>query len=144
MTSRHVTSRHVTSRHVTSRHVTQQVAALSGQYRLLLAHNPDITMCATVGHMCAMRLLDLGPISARSLGRYHSAKLQPPSPAFVTACKHRCRAIRKLAAVATPVEAMSTLWRGVRGELPRKFWMADEQGIVAAVETAFMSTSSAS
>ena len=54
---------------------------------------------------------------------------------------HICRAIRKLAAVATPEEATRPLWRGVRGELARGFWMPDEQGMVCAVDMAFMSTS---
>jgi len=49
--------------------------------------------------------------------------------------------IRKLAAVATPQEASAPLWRGVRGELPRAFWVADEQGLVCATDLAFMSTS---
>ena len=33
------------------------------------------------------------------------------------------------------------LWRGVRGELDRAFWVPDSQGMVTAVDMAFMSTS---
>ena len=54
---------------------------------------------------------------------------------------HICRAIRKLAAVATAEECSTRLWRGVRGELARGFWLADEQDMVVAVDLAFMSTS---
>ena len=52
-----------------------------------------------------------------------------------------CRAIRKLAAVATREEATSPLYRGVRGELARGFWLKDSMGMVCATDTAFMSTS---
>ena len=55
---------------------------------------------------------------------------------------HLCRAIRKLAAITLPYQTRKPLYRAVRGELPRPFWVADEQGLVSAVETAFMSTSS--
>ena len=60
---------------------------------------------------------------------------------FAATVGHICRAIRKLAAVATPEEATAPLWRGVRGVLPKTFWVPDEQGIVCAVDMAFMSTS---
>lgn len=50
-------------------------------------------------------------------------------------------AIRKLAAVATPEEQAQELWRGVRGELPSTFWLRDKQGMICAVDMAFMSTS---
>ena len=36
---------------------------------------------------------------------------------------------------------VAPLYRGVRGELPNSFWVADEQGLVCATDTAFMSTS---
>lgn len=54
---------------------------------------------------------------------------------------HLCRAVRKLAAVTTPQEASLPLWRGVRGELPRTFWVPDERGDICAVDMCFMSTS---
>jgi len=38
-------------------------------------------------------------------------------------------------------EATKPLWRAVRGELPRGFWLPDEAGMVCAVEMGFMSTS---
>lgn len=43
--------------------------------------------------------------------------------------------------MATHEEAAHLLWRGVRGELPRSFWAADETAVIAAVDMAFMSTS---
>ena len=49
--------------------------------------------------------------------------------------------MRKLAAVATPSEVEAPLYRGVRGELPKGFWLPDDQGLVCATDTAFMSTS---
>ena len=54
---------------------------------------------------------------------------------------HLCSAIRKLAAVTTPDEATEPLYRGIRGELPRSFWVRDENGMVTATDRAFMSTS---
>jgi hypothetical protein len=50
-----------------------------------------------------------------------------PGLTFTATVGHLCRAIRKLAAVATDAEASQPLWRGVRGELPRSFYMLDEQ-----------------
>ena len=52
-----------------------------------------------------------------------------------------CSAIRKLAAVTFPGETKQPLYRGVRGELPKSFWVSDKQGMVCAVDMAFMSTS---
>jgi hypothetical protein len=52
-----------------------------------------------------------------------------------------CSAIRKLAAVTTPAELEQPLYRAVRGELPRSFWVKDKQGMVCAVDAGFMSTS---
>ena len=60
---------------------------------------------------------------------------------FAATIGHICSAIRKLAAVATPDEAKAPLWRGVRGVLPKTFWVADEKNMVCAVDQAFMSTS---
>ena len=64
-----------------------------------------------------------------------------PSLTFAATVGHLCNAIRKLAAVATIEEVNAPLWRGVRGELPRTFWVEDERGMVCAVDMAFMSTS---
>ena len=50
-------------------------------------------------------------------------------------------AVRKLSAVSTEEESTSPLWRGVRGNLPKGFWVPDETGMVCAVDMAFMSTS---
>jgi hypothetical protein len=35
----------------------------------------------------------------------------------------------------TPEEAVQPLWRGMRGELPRGFWVPDKTGMVCAVES---------
>lgn len=43
--------------------------------------------------------------------------------------------------MATDEEAAKPLWRGVRGELNKAFWLPDEQGMVCAVDMAFLSTS---
>lgn len=61
---------------------------------------------------------------------------------FTATISALCRAIRKLAAITLPWETRKPLYRSVRGELPRTFWVPDEHGMVTAVETAFMSTSS--
>jgi len=74
-------------------------------------------------------------------GVFRSELAQHPALTFACTVGHLCRAIRKLAAVATPDEATEPLWRGVRGELERAFWVPDEQGMVCAVDMAFMSTS---
>ena len=74
-------------------------------------------------------------------GEFRRSVAHNPSLTFAATVGHICRAIRKLAAVATPEEATRPLWRGVRGELARGFWMPDEQGMVCAVDMAFMSTS---
>jgi len=66
---------------------------------------------------------------------------QHPGLTYAATVGHICRAIRKLAAVATEEEATAPLWRGVRGELERAFWLPDATGIVCAVDMAFMSTS---
>ncbi len=66
---------------------------------------------------------------------------QHPGLTYASTVGHICRAIRKLAAVASDEEARKPLWRGVRGELARGFWSPDAQGMVCAVDMAFMSTS---
>lgn len=60
---------------------------------------------------------------------------------FAATTRHLVHAIRKLAAATPDAEACSELWRGVRGELPRAFWLPDAAGDVCAVDMAFMSTS---
>ena len=67
--------------------------------------------------------------------------MQNPSLTFADTVAHLCAAIRKLAAGATPEELATPLFRGVRGELPRTFWVPDEQGLVVATDPGFMSTS---
>ena len=55
--------------------------------------------------------------------------------------RHICCGIRKLAAVANDQEQRASLFRGVRGQLPDSFYAPDSQGLVCAVDMAFMSTS---
>ena len=66
---------------------------------------------------------------------------QNVSLTFAATVGHLCSAIRKLSAVATPEEARTPLFRGVRGKLSPEFWGTDDQGMVVATDTAFMSTS---
>ncbi len=73
--------------------------------------------------------------------RYRAAVAQHADITFAATVQHLCSAIRKLAAVVTPEEAAQPLYRGVRGELPRSFWLPDEKGMLVATETGFMSTS---
>ena len=75
-------------------------------------------------------------------GAYREQIAKHAGVTFTATVQHLCRAIRKLAAITMPWEARKPLYRAVRGELPRAFWVKDEQGMVTAVETAFMSTSS--
>jgi len=74
-------------------------------------------------------------------GDYRSQLAKHAELTFTATIANICRAIRKLAAVATPTETTRPLYRAVRGELPRSFWMPDEHGLVTATDTAFMSTS---
>jgi len=74
-------------------------------------------------------------------GGFRDSVAKDPSLTFAATVRHLCRAIRKLAAVATPAETSQPLFRGVRGALPRTFWVPDEQAMICAVDTAFMSTS---
>ena len=55
---------------------------------------------------------------------------QHPDLTFSATVGHICRAIRKLAAVTTPEEAPTKLFRGVRGDLEKAFWIPDAQGMV--------------
>ena len=47
---------------------------------------------------------------------------------FCSTVQHIINAIRKLAAVVTPEEAVEPLYRGVRGELPHGFWVPAKEG----------------
>jgi hypothetical protein len=55
---------------------------------------------------------------------------------------HLVRALHKIAALNTEDENQCTLYRGLRGTLPGRFWIPDDLGIVCATDTAFLSTSS--
>ena len=59
---------------------------------------------------------------------------QHPGLTYAATVGHICRAIRKLAAVATEKGASAPLWRSVRGELEKAFWIPDATGIVCAVD----------
>jgi len=74
-------------------------------------------------------------------GAHRREMARHPGLTFAATVGHLCRAVRKLAAVATDEEARRPLWRNVRGELPRSFWTPDEQGLVCATDLAFFSTS---
>jgi hypothetical protein len=60
---------------------------------------------------------------------------------FTATLRHICCGIRKLAAVVNEQEQSAPLWRGVRGQLPESFFTHDAQGLICAVDMAFMSTS---
>jgi hypothetical protein len=78
---------------------------------------------------------------ANLTGEYRKRVAQHAALSFSATVGHLYSAIRKLAAVASAEELAAPLYRGVRGELPRRFWVADLQGLVCATDTAFMSTS---
>jgi hypothetical protein len=78
---------------------------------------------------------------AQLSANFHAELAQHPDLSFAATVGHICRGIRKLAAVVEASEASQPLFHGVRGELPRSFWLPDEQGMVCATDTAFMSTS---
>ena len=74
-------------------------------------------------------------------GAFRRQLALPPGVGFAATTEHICNGIRKLAAVATPDEVSRTLWRGLRGELPRSFWLHDNSGMAVAVDQGFMSCS---
>ena len=74
-------------------------------------------------------------------GAARSALVSHPGLTFAATVGHVCSAIRKLAAVATPEEAKASVFRGVRGALPKGFFEPDAHGAVLAVEMGFMSCS---
>jgi hypothetical protein len=87
------------------------------------------------------------PLNAylRQLGRLSGVVRESvathPGLTFTATAALLCSAIRKLAAVTPPDELTQPLYRAVRGELPRTFWVEDKQGMVCAVDAGFMSTS---
>jgi hypothetical protein len=74
-------------------------------------------------------------------GQFRTAMARDPQLSFAATIGHLCHAIRKVAAVATEEELSQPLFRGVRGELPKAFWVPDARGMVCATDCAFMSTS---
>lgn len=56
---------------------------------------------------------------ANLTGEFWAEMAQHSGLTFAATVGHICRAIRKLAAVATAKEATQPLWRGVRGVLPK-------------------------
>ena len=74
-------------------------------------------------------------------GDYRLHLARAAAVTFTATIAHLCRAVRKLAAVATPAEVSRPLFRGVRGVLPKGFWQEDTHGMVCATDCAFMSTS---
>lgn len=67
--------------------------------------------------------------------------LMNPLLTFSATIGHLIAGIRKLSYATSAEEANVTLYRGVRGVLPRKFWVPDSLGHICAVEMGFMSTS---
>jgi len=74
-------------------------------------------------------------------GQHKQQFATDPQITFAATVGHICRAIRKLSAIATEQETRQTLFRAVRGQLPKSFWLRDEQGLVCATELGFMSAS---
>jgi len=76
-------------------------------------------------------------------GRTRTAMARHPFLTYSATVGHICSAIRKIAAVETPEEASTTLYRSVRGVLPRTFWTPEggKDDMVMAVDMGFMSTS---
>ena len=74
-------------------------------------------------------------------GASRRALVRHPELTFAATVGHIASAIRKLAAIATEEDVKTPLYRGVRGQLAPAFWAPDAVGMVAATDTAFMSTS---
>jgi len=72
-------------------------------------------------------------------GSHRNALIHDLNHTFAATVGHLVSAVRKLAAVAEDMSC--SLYRGVRGELPRGFWLKDSLNMVCATDTAFMSTS---
>ena len=71
--------------------------------------------------------------------RRHAAMDRQSS--FGATVGHLVTAVRKIAAANTTAENERTLYRGLEGSLPGRFWLPDDLGIVCVTDTAFMSTS---
>ena len=72
----------------------------------------------------------------RTLMAHHAGRT------FAATVSHLCAAIRKLADVTTQQEAQSPLWLGMRGDLPRSFWVPPEgQRSLCAVSSSYLSSS---
>ena len=77
-------------------------------------------------------------------GKYRVALAAHRDVTFAATTSLLCSAVRKLADVTwDPGVAPRSvpLYRAVRGELPPAFWDLDSQGMISAVDSAFMSTS---
>lgn len=70
--------------------------------------------------------------------RKHAAR--DASTSFAMTVWWLASALRKLAAANTAFENTRKLYRCMRGAITGSFWLPDPQGIVCAVDTAFMST----
>jgi hypothetical protein len=68
----------------------------------------------------------------RVLARYHRLT-------YAATAGHICSGLRKLASVND--SRKTSLFRGLRGELPEAFWLEDSKGLVTATDFGFMSTS---
>lgn len=131
-------------------------AWIAGRRRGGLGTIPEESALLTRDEVLAIRLIT-GPANhpingflrqvSRVVGEERRILTQHPCLTFAATIGHICRAIRKLADVATEEEIKMPLWRGMRGPLPGSFWeeesafipSATRQGVV--VEPAFMSTS---
>lgn len=74
-------------------------------------------------------------------GEYRTAMSAHARLTFAATVGHLVKAIRKLAAVASAEETSRLVFRGMRGELPKGFWVPDATGVVCAVDASFMSVS---
>ena len=68
---------------------------------------------------------------ANLTGPHRAAITRHAELTFSATVANLCSAIRKLAAATTPEEAAAPLYRGIRGELPKSFWVVDELGTVS-------------
>ena len=98
---------------------------------------------ALVGQVLAVRLYSgpaYQPINdflrqiSRLTGEFRKLVLAHPRLTLCATIGHICRAIRNLAAVTNRAESREPLYRGVRGELDKSFWVPDQMGMVCAVE----------
>ena len=106
----------------------RQTSLLTGDYREQLAKHAGFTFAATAQHLC------------RAIRKLAAVILFPRDPHAKSPCVYEN--VHARVQVTLPFERRKPLYRSVRGELPRAFWVQDASGLVTAVETAFMSTSS--